>query len=370
MRTAEWAMQTARQAVIFGNRLIDFFSPGSHAMRKSMIGMLAVVSLWASGCLIWSTAYVDAQGKKSGGGAATPTLESAANNAFQKLDKNGDGKLNMDEMPESLRKELARFDKNGDGLIDRAEFYEYFYKFAGGGQPGGAGGPAPGGGQPGGGKKGPMAPGGQPGGFGGGGFGGAIPGGGFGGGQPGGPGAFGPMMPGPVKLLTWEYRVLPRAALLELGKENFEAGLNLVGAEGWELCGIETSKSNQHTYLFRRSGMNKPRTDAKPAIPPASTEKADAKVDFRVYRLKHANAVEVARMLDELMRTGRSDSLRIVADPHTNSLLLRGPAQVHFDVEAILQHLDVPGAADAPRPGGGKKGGPVPFKRGGDNEPR
>jgi hypothetical protein len=334
-------------------------------MRKSMIAMLAM------GCLIWVAADARGQGKKGGGGATTPMLESAADNMFQKLDKNGDGKLNLAEMPESLRNELIRFDKNRDGMIDRAEFREYFSFSASGGQPGGAGGPIPGGG-----KKGPMGAGGgafpgggQPGGFGGAGFGG-FGGGGFGGGLPG--GGFGPMMQGPAKPMTWEYRVLTRGSIDELGKDNLEAGLNALGAEGWELVSIDSSAkpTSGNRYIFRRPGAAKPRTDTKPAVAPASTEKADAKIDFRVYRMRHANAVEVARMLDELMRTGRSDSLRVVADPHTNSLLLKGPAQAQFDVEAILQHLDLPGEAEAARPGPNKKGGASPFKKGFDKQPQ
>ena len=63
-------------------------------------------------------------------------------------------------------------------------------------------------GQPGGGKRGPM------------GFGG---GGGF-------PGGFGPMASAPAKPTTWEYRVLTRSSLAQLGKDNLEAGLNDLGA--------------------------------------------------------------------------------------------------------------------------------------------
>ncbi|MBO0697840.1 MAG: hypothetical protein J2P46_05575, partial [Zavarzinella sp.] len=44
---------------------------------------------------------------------------------FQRLDKNQDGMLTVDEMPESLQAERAKWDKNGDGFIDLNEFKAY-----------------------------------------------------------------------------------------------------------------------------------------------------------------------------------------------------------------------------------------------------
>jgi type II secretory pathway component GspD/PulD (secretin) len=125
-----------------------------------------------------------------------------------------------------------------------------------------------------------------------------------------------------------------------------------------------------HSYIFRRPGMNKPRADAKPAAEQAPKQKIDERLELRVYRLKHANAVEIAQEINQLMQTGRPDSLRVVADQYTNQLLLKGQSQVLVDVEALLQRLELPAEAEAPRPGPGKKGGPSPSKRGSDNEPR
>src|SRR6185369_11194321 len=42
--------------------------------------------------------------------------------AFKFLDRNGDGKLQKDELPERLRENFARLDANGDGVIDATEF--------------------------------------------------------------------------------------------------------------------------------------------------------------------------------------------------------------------------------------------------------
>lgn len=49
-----------------------------------------------------------------------------AERMFQRLDTNGDGLLNNDEMPESLRAEREKWDTNKDGFIDLKEFKAYF----------------------------------------------------------------------------------------------------------------------------------------------------------------------------------------------------------------------------------------------------
>jgi Ca2+-binding EF-hand superfamily protein len=45
---------------------------------------------------------------------------------FRRFDKNGDGVLNYDEMPEDLRTERDKWDENKDGLIDLNEFKKFF----------------------------------------------------------------------------------------------------------------------------------------------------------------------------------------------------------------------------------------------------
>jgi hypothetical protein len=60
-------------------------------------------------------------------------LNQLADASFRKLDTNGDGQLNADEMPPQLKFNLAKWDKNGDGLINVFEYRDYFAARLGGG---------------------------------------------------------------------------------------------------------------------------------------------------------------------------------------------------------------------------------------------
>jgi hypothetical protein len=52
--------------------------------------------------------------------------------------------------------------------------------------------------------------------------------------------------PRPDAAPRWEYRVLTKEQLLELGKKDLAAGLNAVGDDGWELIAAEPA------YIFKR----------------------------------------------------------------------------------------------------------------------
>jgi Ca2+-binding EF-hand superfamily protein len=62
----------------------------------------------------------------AGPGGRGNGLDQWAENWFRRLDANGDGLLNYDEMPESLRVERDKWDTNKDGFIDLNEFKAYF----------------------------------------------------------------------------------------------------------------------------------------------------------------------------------------------------------------------------------------------------
>src|SRR5262249_54525953 len=66
-------------------------------------------------------------GPGNGGGAAPEnSAEGWADAVFRRLDQNGDGVLNNDEMPEALRAERDKWDTDHNGLIDLNEFKAYF----------------------------------------------------------------------------------------------------------------------------------------------------------------------------------------------------------------------------------------------------
>lgn len=85
------------------------------------------------------------EGGGRGGGRGDPVA------FFQRLDKNGDGKVTEDEMPEFMKERFAAIDTNSDKSIDQEEWAKAAAAFGGrrggrGGPPG-AGGPGAGGGQ-------------------------------------------------------------------------------------------------------------------------------------------------------------------------------------------------------------------------------
>jgi Ca2+-binding EF-hand superfamily protein len=51
-----------------------------------------------------------------------------AEQIFKRADKDGDGKLSMEEAPKFLKKHFAKIDKNGDGFLDREELEAWFDK--------------------------------------------------------------------------------------------------------------------------------------------------------------------------------------------------------------------------------------------------
>src|SRR6516162_9528887 len=63
----------------------------------------------------------------------------------------------------------------------------------------------------------------------------------------------------PAAAQQWEYRILPKEKILELGKKKLAAGLNKLGDEGWELVAIDGD------YIFKRPKhrMQKPIEDIK-----------------------------------------------------------------------------------------------------------
>jgi hypothetical protein len=142
----------------------------------------------------------------------------------------------------------------------------------------------------------------------------------------------------------WEYRVLTGQQVLELGKKDVTAGLNRLGAEGWELAAVRAAApfgrrgggDEAAEYYFKR-----PTSKAT-----ASAEPAPGEGELRVFRLKSASANAAARIIDELMNGagGGARRARVVADQATNQLLVRARPLDQDFIEALLTRIDLPDA--------------------------
>lgn len=65
--------------------------------------------------------------RDSGSQGNSPTdVRKLAEYEFQRRDRNGDGMLNLDEMPDSMRSELSRWDPNQNNLVSFDEYLVYF----------------------------------------------------------------------------------------------------------------------------------------------------------------------------------------------------------------------------------------------------
>ncbi len=64
--------------------------------------------------------------------------------------------------------------------------------------------------------------------------------------------------------------------------------------------------------------------------------------EFELVRLEHANAAEVARILEGVRRDEERGSMKIVPDPRTNSILLGGEETQRVRLRALIAHLDSP----------------------------
>jgi Ca2+-binding EF-hand superfamily protein len=69
------------------------------------------------------------------GAGGAPNI--SAKDIFGRLDRDGNGKLEKDEIPERMKENLGRVDANSDGVVELSEF-EKVAQFFAGGRPGGA----------------------------------------------------------------------------------------------------------------------------------------------------------------------------------------------------------------------------------------
>jgi type II/III secretion system protein len=158
------------------------------------------------------------------------------------------------------------------------------------------------------------------------------------------------------KITRWEYRVETPASLGGGGAT--VAGMNKLGNDGWELIAVEPGQAAAQVakYIFRRplTGQAKAKADKKPAVQLEPKEKAEPRLEVRMYILKHASAQDAAALITDVLRTNRAEPMRIAADARTNQVVVNASQPMQTEIAEILQRLDLPDATEL-APGGNKK---------------
>jgi hypothetical protein len=139
----------------------------------------------------------------------------------------------------------------------------------------------------------------------------------------------------------WDYRTVYASAFYTMSNVFDDAALSKVGADGWELVAINPGPPNQPgmaQFIFRR-----PIGGDKKAAPMPAPKAVDAQevLVVNIYRLKNAKAVEVARLVEEVMQLNEQ-RMRIVPDPRTNQIVVNTTTAAHQIIEDVLARLDVP----------------------------
>jgi hypothetical protein len=161
------------------------------------------------------------------------------------------------------------------------------------------------------------------------------------------PGVILPSAPPPRA--TWEYKELSRTAVEALAgkeeKERFVAGLNKLGAEGWELVAVDPTAKGAGRYLFKRPGGRAAGERAEGKPPSAA---AEVPTPIQIVRLKNARAADTAKLLMAVF--GKAAGLQVIADDRTNSLLVGGSLDQQAELLKLVVELDnIDSDAAAPR---------------------
>ncbi len=118
------------------NSLAGGANPGMGGPRG---GMFSISPTGQGGAMPSFTPGFDPSGGFGPRGPGRNPLEMVyqfADADFARRDANGDGVLNIDEMPDAIKNDLARYDTNRDNLIDISEFRVYFLERMRGGDGG------------------------------------------------------------------------------------------------------------------------------------------------------------------------------------------------------------------------------------------
>jgi hypothetical protein len=150
----------------------------------------------------------------------------------------------------------------------------------------------------------------------------------------------------------WEYKVLFRQQIAELGNKDFAAGLNKLGDDGWEMVGVPSAVPvgggqirgvQDGDYYFKRPKSQAVAGGGKVAALTAEV----VNEDWVILKLKSANAIDFAKTADALFGGRNAGGPRVVADPNTNSILVRGTQRQVEELRRLTVALDMMSDSDA-----------------------
>jgi Ca2+-binding EF-hand superfamily protein len=98
---------------------------GRLTREQYIAGSQKLMAQWQGGGG-WNRGGAPANPPANTGGAADGDVAKMAEAEFKRLDRNGDGLLNQDEMDQDLKAQWQQWDTNKDGSIDLTEFKAYY----------------------------------------------------------------------------------------------------------------------------------------------------------------------------------------------------------------------------------------------------
>jgi len=137
----------------------------------------------------------------------------------------------------------------------------------------------------------------------------------------------------PIAAPTWEYRVLTKEQVVDLGKKDLAAGLNQLGGEGWELAAVDA------VYIFKRPRDRNPKRveeiKSQVALLESEVEMLQDRVTWadRMVRKGYMTDQqlraerETLKLVEKALNRARKDLDTLQADPKRPAEIERKPAK-------------------------------------------
>jgi hypothetical protein len=130
----------------------------------------------------------------------------------------------------------------------------------------------------------------------------------------------------------WEYRVLTKAQVLELGRNDLTAGLNKLGDEGWELAAFDAA------YIFKRPKVQQQSIEVlklRIGLVEADIEQQRDRVQWSERMVKRGflaanqlkDEIRLLRELEIALEEAKQDLKRLQAEPKKETEKIGKPKQ-------------------------------------------